>query len=214
MARSKFVSVIFAAAVVLTGTGTSAAPAYTLYDSLGGVEGGGDSLAGVGPILNDWVAAGSAATLTSATFNLSLSGAPTGSFDVFVAKIDAKSKTGISHFQTIGTISDTSLTSSFATYTVSPTSKYRLDANSFYVVGLFDNAASNAIWGSTVDPTVLARPSVVAGQYYYNSTGGVQSNAGGPYELSVDVTNVPEPAALALLGLGIAGLAARRRRAA
>ena len=214
MTRSKSVSAAFAAAVVLVGTGAAASSPYTLYDTLGGVENGGDPLAAVGPYLNDWILTGPTATLTSATFNLSLAGAPTGSFQAWVAKVDPMSMSGVTQYATLATIADTTLTGSFATYVVSPAFTYVLAANSFYVVGLYDSGASDAIWGNTVDPTVLARPSVIAGEFYYNSAGGVQANAGGPYELAVDVTNVPEPAAWAMMlaGFGAVGVALRAHR--
>ena len=213
MTLSKFAFASFAAAVVLVGTGASASSPYTIYDTLGGAENGGDPLAVAGPYLNDWIKTGQTATLTSAIFNLSLAGAPTGSFQAWVAKIDPTSPSGISQYATLGTITDTTLTGSFATYAVSPAFTYTLAAHSFYVVGLYDSGGSNAVWGNTVDPKVLARPSVIAGQYYYNN-GGVQANSGGPYELAVNVAGVPEPGAWALMlvGFGGLGVAIRSRR--
>ena len=43
-------------------------------------------------------------------------------------------------------------------------------------------------------------------------TSGVQSNRGVAFTLSGNATAVPEPAALSLIGLGVAGIAAGRRR--
>jgi hypothetical protein len=196
---------LVAGAIAITSAG--GVSASTIYSTLGGVEAGGDPLGAVGPVLNDWIKTGGALTLTSATFNLLLIGESSGSFNVFAAKI---TNTGLAQFATLGTIQDSSLTSSFALYTVQAT--YKLDANSFYVVGLLDNNNSSATWGSTTDPTVLSRPAVVAGTYYYNTVGGLQLNAGGPYELSVNA--VPESAtwSFMLVGLGLSGVALRRRR--
>lgn len=209
----KFAALALSFALALGSVG--GAQAYTIYNTLGGVENGGDALAVAGPYLNDWIKTGSTASLSSATFNLSLAGAPTGSFQVWAAKIDSSAPSGISQYATLATVADNTLTSNFATYTFSPYSTYKLDANSFYVVGLHDNGSSDAVWGNTVDPMVLSRPSVIAGEYYYNN-GGVQANAGGPYELSVNVAGVPEPAswALMLVGVGAMGGALRSRRRA
>lgn len=197
---------IIAAAGIAAMAASSGSLAYTIYNSLGGVENGGDPLSAVGPYLNDWIKIGRAATLDSATFNLSLQGAPTGSFEVWAAKIVPG---GVAQYATLATIQDSSLASSFASYTIK--TSYTFDPNSFYVVGLYDSGSSSAIWGNTLDPSVLARQSVVNGKYYYNS-GGVQPNSLGPYELSASVAGVPELATwcLMLFGFGIVGLAVRR----
>ena len=193
---------------MISGMASVDAPAYTIYDSLGGAENGGDPLSAAGPYLNDWIKTGRAATLSSATFNLSLAGTPTGSFEVWAAKIVPG---GISQYATLATIQDSALTSSFAAYTVK--TAYAFDPGSFYVVGLYDKNNSNAVWGNTLDPSVLARRSVVNGAFYYNN-GGVQANSFGPYELSVNVAGVPELAtwSLMLVGFGLSGIAMRRRR--
>lgn len=210
---AKLASVAIAATAFAACQGASAA-VYTLYDSLGGIENGGDAIAatGAGPYLNDWFKVDRGATLTSATFNLELGDTPAGSFEVWAAKIDPSVQGGISQYATLAAVSDSTLTKSFATYTFTPATTYTLDPNAFYVVGLYDSGKSGAIWGNTIDPNVLSRPSVTAGMFYFNN-GGVQANAGGPYELSVNVAGaVPEPTAWATMLVGFAGLGIVMRR--
>ena len=95
---------------------------------------------------------------------------------------------------TFATVQDASLTSAFALYTFVLATPVWLTAGTPYAVGVADTGNSAAILGNTLTPFVLNRPAVVAGAVYYNN-GGVQANAGGPYELSL--STVPEPATLA-----------------
>ena len=107
----------------------------------------------------------------------------------------------------IATIQDSALASGFHLLTFSPAQTILLEANTAYYIGVL-NFDSEAILGNTVDSDVLTRDSVVAGASYYNN-GGVQANAGGPYEISV---NVPEPASMALVLAGLFGFTAARRK--
>ena len=189
------------------------ASAQTIYDSIGGAENGGDPLnaaTGAGPLLADRFIASGVVSLSAVTLNLELSagGVPTGS-----ASLDLFSDAGAagpgSLLQHIGTINDTTLTSSFALYTVTDASPYALTPGTAYYIGLTD-AGSSGVLGNTVDASVLARPDVAAGGLYYNN-GGVQANSGGPYEIRVSA--VPEPGSLALLaGMSLTGAAFLRRR--
>lgn len=190
------------------------AVAQTIYDTTGGAENGGDAInptTGAGPIVADRFIAPGAVSLSAVTLNLELSpgAVPTGS-----ASIDLFSDAGTtgpgSVLQQIGIIDDKTLTSSFALYTFTASSPYTLAPGTSYYIGLTD-AGSSAVLGNTVDPSILARPSVSAGGFYYNS-GGVQANSGGPYEIRL--LAVPEPGSIALLiGMSVsgAGLLARRR---
>ena len=213
MSRSYFLTactVLFCLAASFVGR---SAAAQTIYDSIGGVENGGDplsALTGAGPLLADLFIAPGAVSLSAVTLNLEFSAgaSPTGS-----ASLDLFSDGGAagpgSLLQHIGTINDTTLTSSFALYTVTDLTPYALTAGTAYYIGLTD-AGSSGVLGNTLDPTVLARPDVTAGGFYYNN-GGVQANSGGPYEIRVSA--VPEPGSLALLiGLSLTGAAFLSRR--
>lgn len=201
-------------AAVLGGVST-AASAAVIYDATGGAENGGDPLSAAGPILADRFVNTTASTLTSVTLNLSLIPPANSGFTVDLFT-DAGSTTGPGLATLIASVLDTSLTSSFQLLTVTPVSPIALAANTSYYVGIRDLGGSSAILGNTVDPAVLSRPSVSAGAFYYNN-GGVQANAGGPYEILVtaaplNATPVPEPAGwTTLLGaVAVLGFTLRR----
>jgi hypothetical protein len=94
--------------------------------------------------------------------------------------------------------------------TFTPGTDFLLTGGQSYYIGVLDNG-SNAVLGNTLDPAVLARPDVAAGASYFNN-GGVQANSGGPYEISVNTSTVPELSSFALLLTGIGALGAMRRR--
>jgi hypothetical protein len=196
----------------LTAVGPSV-QAFSIYNTLGGAENGGDPLAAVGPVLADWFRSDAGpSVLNSVTLNLRRDAAPNTGFDIVVTRLNASlMPTAI---VPIAAVSDSSLTDTFQTYTYTMGTRYTMVPGSFYVIAVADMGGSSAVWGNTVDPTVLARPDVIAGAFYFNTAGGVQANAGGPYELNVDAVNVPEPAAwaLTLVGLGGLGVALRAKR--
>ncbi len=197
---------VFAAAFSVIST---AANATVIYDTTGGAENGGDPLAAAGPVLADRFVTNGAATLSSVTLNLSSTGASTNQFTVDLFTDTGAAGPGAATL--IATGSDSSLTSGFQLLTFTPTSTISLAANTAYYIGIADVNGSTAVFGNTVDSTVLSRPSVVTGGYYFNN-GGVQANAGGPYEVSVSLAGVPEPSSWALMLVGFGALGAVQRR--
>jgi hypothetical protein len=199
---------IAATAAIAVGAGTSAS-AYTLYNTLGGTEAGGDPLSAAGPTLADRFVTNGAATLDSVTLNLELSAPAATGFTVeLYADNGANPPTALA---VIGSAADSSLTNGFQLYTFSAATPISLAAGTSYYIGLQDNGQSTAQLGATLSPSVLNRQPVVNGADYYNN-GGVQANAGGPYELSVNVAGVPEPGTWTLMIVGFAGLGAALRR--
>jgi hypothetical protein len=165
--------------------GVATAETTRVYNATGGLENGGDSFASGGPILLDRVSSFTTnAVLDSVVVNVALATPDSGNFDVVLTEVSDNGQP--IKAQVIGSVSDTTLTTSFAPVTVKPTGTILLKGNSYYYVGIrqTQGVASSVMLGNTVDRRVLKRPGVIAGGYYYNS-GGVQANAGGPYEITV-----------------------------
>lgn len=206
MAVSKYLIAGIITAALCAGTSASA---YTLYNTLGGAEAGGDPLSAAGPTLADRFVTNGAAMLDSVTLNLELSAPAAAGFNV-----ELYADNGVSPptaLAVIASAADTSLTSQFQLYTFNAAVPISLSAGTAYYIGLQDNGGSAAQLGATLSPSVLNRTPVVNGADYYNN-GGVQANAGGPYELAVTVAGVPEPGTWTLMILGFAGLGAALRR--
>ena len=208
---------ILALGTALSFAASVCAPASaSIYNTLGGTENGGDPLAAAGPVLADVIVPATSTLVRSVTLKLALGDGPLGSFAVALQQIvpgymiGDSALSGTGPVTTFATVQDTSLTASFALYTFVLGTPVWLTADTPYAIGVVDTGNSAAILGNTLTPFVLNRPAVVAGAVYYNN-GGVQANAGAPYELSVDA--VPEPATFAMFGLGaVALLRARRAR--
>ena len=208
MSKMKYFGSLAAVVTALTLVSARPAQADTIYNATGGAENGGDPLnaaTGAGPILADRFISATNATLNSVTLNLSLSpgsmAAQNFSVDLFA---DAGATGPGALLSQIAVVMDTSLTSGFSLLTFQPTTAVLLSGGQSYYIGVMDNG-SNAVLGNSIDPAVLSRPSVAAGASYYNN-GGVQANAGGPYEISVDASPVPEPSSWVLLLTGAAAL--------
>lgn len=184
------------------------ASASTIYNTTGGIGNGGDPVAGAGPILADRFISPSNLNLDSITLNLALNGAPIGTFFVDIFSSTA-SGPGVLLAQ-IASVSDSTLNSYFALYTFSAQQKLSLLSGTAYYAGIV-STNSNAILGNTVDPNVLGRPDVAAGGVYFNN-GGVQDNSGGPYEIAINTSPVPEPSSWALLLTGVGALGFLYRR--
>ncbi len=185
------------------------AQATVIYDTTGGAENGGDPVVNAGPILADRFVAPFAGTLTSITLNLTSAQPPASQFTVDLFADNGSTGPGAATL--VATVPDTALTAGFSLLTFTPATPIALATGTSYYAGIQDPTLTSAAQlGNTVDPAVLARPDVVAGASYYNN-GGVQANFGGPYELIVNETAVPEPLSIAVMIVGLATLGLIKR---
>ena len=214
--------ILVGAAAILSISLAGAAHAGVIYDATGGgaafagfdvIDPNAPGGVGVGPVVADRFFNSTATPLTSMTLNLMLNGAPARGFTIDLWQ-DSTGTPGLPLFGSetqIAAVSDSSLTSSFALYTFTPASPIMLTANTFYDIGIDthslvgDPLVTDVVFGNTVDPAVLIRPSVALGAFYFHTVGGVDPNSDGPYELIVRVA-APEPSTWAMMLLGFAGL--------
>ncbi len=182
-----FLATAFAA--VLGGLALPAMAQTVIYDATGGAENGGDSIKSGGINLYDRVYNPASATLASITLNLKAAKSDLGVFDVVVAPVD-KTTGKPGKPMVVAQLSDNKLSTSFALKKVTPSSPVKLEGGTYYFVGvaMHPHGRISVVLGNSVDAAVRARPSVAAGANYYNPDGGIQANAGGPYEISVAVT--------------------------
>ena len=110
---------------------------------------------------------------------------------------------------TIGTLSDSSVTSSLADYTFTLSSPYTLAANTTYWIELTSDNGSSIFWSYSFDTSGPG----VADQYYINVL-GVEPNWGGPYQMSVNGNSaqVPEPGMLLMLAAGLGAILLLKNR--
>lgn len=164
--------------------GAAHAQPKIFYNTTGGTENGGDTFGTAGNILVDEVGPTLGQfKLNAVVVNVKLKHADTGSFDVVYAIRSFSGKPRAK--KVIATVQDSQLTTSFQLISVpGGGATFLKDRRYYFGIAKHTGSPSSVVFGNTVDPTVLARHNVQAGGYYYNN-GGVQANAGGPYELQL-----------------------------
>ena len=146
------------------------------------------------------------AAMSSLEINLGKSG--TGSTGTITVGLYAESGTagvvGVL-LATLGSVTVAGLTTAGAAVTVTSSATYLLAASTRYFIGLIDSGTGGR-WG-TIDTASGAIGS--AGEYHSTTKTGISNSTLPMYLMRVAV---PEPASMALLGSGIAGLLMARRR--
>ena len=197
--------IVLACTVFLAGASNAA----VIYDNLYSTTKGADPVGNYngfafGPLYDSFSTGSSSFTLQAV--KVLLSGDSTSSGSVTVALYNDNSTSPGTVLYTIGSISDSSLSSTLTVYDFTLATSQNLSANTRYWIGLKTSDNSTAYWAWSLDQSAVG----VAGEYYANSS-GVNSNIGGPYQMQLSSNVVPLPGTAWLLGSGFLGLAGWRR---
>lgn len=189
---------VLAALYGLIFTATANADVVT-FSNLNAATVDADSIAAYGPIADSFSTAEYGTTLNQVS--LLLNGAP-DSGSVTVRLLSSSFLSPGSVLTTIGTVNDSSLSSTLTSYTLPLASPFQLGANTRYWIQLTsNNSSANWAWSANV-----SGPGV-AGEYLSNANGVFENASEAPCQMQV-ITSAPEPSNLAVLGLGLMGIAA------
>lgn len=200
---------VFPLAVLCLGVFATSASAATVYDNLGVLTPGADSIAAGGPLADSFSTGNSPFALNQVVLLLDGT-ADSGSVTVQLFA-DSSANPG-ALLGTIGTLSDASLTGAPADYAFNLSNPFMLNADTRYWVELSSTDDSSARWAYAADNSGTG----VANEYNASTFGVspiyVSSNSeASPYQMQVD-GKVPEPASLADLGIVLVTLAGAFRK--
>lgn len=186
----------------LAGAANAALIYDNLYSTNDGMDPVADPVVGYGPLYDSF-------TVGAGGFNLSdvkllLQGTPSsGSLSVGLYSDSSTTPGGLLY--AIGTLSDNALPVSLSVVDFPLGSPQALTAGRYWL-GLrsFDTNDTTALWGWSLDQLALGVPGE-----YLSSGGEVYSNEGGAYQMQL--SDIPLPGAVWLLGSGLVGLVGWRR---
>lgn len=182
------------------------------FNNLSASSDGADPVSLAAPVGDSFSTGSSPFSLTSVTVELQ-----TGSLQALVANAfsspdgsvtmtllsNAAGPTPGAVLDTIGTLSDSSVTSSLADYTFTLATPYTLAANTTYWIELTSDDGSSIFWSYSFDTSGTG-----VGDQYYIDILGVEPNSDGPYQMAVNgnFAQVPEPGVLLMLAAGIGAI--------
>jgi hypothetical protein len=197
---------LLAVLLLLAPTGGAAHAGVILYNNLAGVTIDGNRI-NVAGLADSFSTGTSPVNLTDVMVRLFLISPPQGSITVSLLS-DNATKPG-TPLTPIGTLSDTSISTSLANYDFPLATSISLAANTRYWIELSSTNNSNAFWAFSGDTTGTG----VAGQFYAIGSNVIANNGNDPFQMEVSATPavsaVPEPATFWLLGASLAGLMGR-----
>lgn len=117
---------------------------------------------------------------------------------------------GTTLLDSIGTVNDSQLTSANQVFDLTLSTPYDLAPDTRYWIVATSDSTSKDLWAYTSD---FSGPGVADEYFELTGTSYANTGNGGPFSLSVlSIAPVPEPATLALAGLGALALLGRRRK--
>lgn len=201
-----------ATAALVAAFAMPAAQAATVFDNLGSAQAGADPVMSFGPLAISFNSGATGGLLTSVAALLKSDSADlVGSLSLtLMADQGMQPGTAVA---SLGTLSSAAIsTADFASYSFGTLAPVKLAANTTYWIEISAASPVAVEWSWSTDQTALG----VAGQASYSQEFGVLMNSdGGPYQASISVSAVPEPASYLLFAFGLAavGFGAARRKA-
>lgn len=183
-------------------TFVSVAHASTIFNNLNSTTSGSDSVSSSGPLADSFSTGSSSFSLGQVTVKVQAT-TPGDGESVVVSLLSDNASSPGSTLDTIGTINDSSLSTSLSDFALTLSTPYTLAANTTYWIELSTSNGSSAYWAWSLDQTALG----VSGEQYSDKD-GIYPDSGGPYQMELLSAAVaaPETGTLLLLGIGLLAL--------